>query len=242
MTWLCCALCLHEAEFNKGRYVFVQSKKEEDANSLVERIKFIYNQQPDFLKGNAEETYCKLKFRDSNSQVVGIPQGGDQIRMHTASRIFSDEMAFQPEAEDAYTAARPCIEGGGTFVGVSSANPGFFQELVEEEAPEAELRKGLTVKYTPSGFCVAKLHYTADPDKATPEWKTSAKSGFKHEDKWRKEYEIDFSALGGTLVYPELQTMGHEIFVAPSEIKPYWYICGDRSGREESDFGSPVCF
>jgi len=225
MTWLCCALNLYEAQFSDGRYIFFQSKKEEDANALVDRAKFIFHHQPDFLKQTVEETYCKLKFPNANSQIVGIPQGGDQIRMHTASQIFLDEMAFQSEAEEAFTAARPCIEGGGSFIGVSSANPGFFQELVEEEAEEVEIRKGLSKKYTPSGFCVIRLHYTTDPAKATEEWKAEAKKGFKHEDKWNKEYEIDFTALGGTLVYPELEELGKNIFIAPPEIKDHWPRC-----------------
>ena len=222
MTWLWCALDLHEAQFGVGKYTFFQSKKEEDADALVGRAKFIFHHQPDFLKQSVEEVYCKLKFPKTNSQIIGIPQGGDQIRMHTASRVFSDEMAFQPEAEEAFTAARPCIEGGGVFNGVSSANPGFFQELCEEEGEWIDIRKGLSKKYTPSGFCVVRLHYIADPVKATPEWKVEAKKGFKHEDKWKKEYEIDFTALGGTLVYPEMEEAEKDIFVDPFEIPQHW--------------------
>ena len=221
-TWLLCALSLHEVQFENGKYDFFQSKKEEDANALVDRAKFIFHHQPEFLKQPIEDTYCKLKFPKKNSQIIGIPQGGDQIRMHTASRVFSDEMGFQSESEEAFTAARPCIEGGGAFVGVSSANPGFFQELCEEEGEWAEIRSGLSKKYTPTGFCVVKLHYTADPIKAMPEWKEAARKGFKHEDKWQKEYEIDFTALGGTNVYPELDEIGKDIFIEPIEIKDYW--------------------
>lgn len=490
VTWLFCALSLHEVQFENGKYDFFQSKKEEDANALVDRAKFIFHHQPEFLKQPIEDTYCKFKFPKNNSQIIGIPQGGDQIRMHTASRVFcvgpetkvltgdlrwvsikeikegdvlagidenvgdsgyrkngagrsrqwhyakvqnvarlvrpcyrlkfedgteiissqehrwlagfkqrwkwittkdlrvqngnragskvvkiahvwqedndynagylagafdgegcldqrsynderglvsdvglsfsqnenvmldrvkeilesknfhftgerkikkgyakihhviylsihseamkflgtirpkrllakfnlekwgrakslagvnliekefignkkvvglststktlvaeglashnSDEMGFQTEAEEAFTAARPCIEGGGAFNGVSSANPGFFQELCEEEGEWIEIRKGLTKKYTPSGFCVVRLHYTADPIKATSEWKEGAKKGFKHEDKWKKEYEIDFTALGGTLVYPEIESRIGEIYINPFEIPQHW--------------------
>ena len=221
MTWLECALCLHEVQFNEGRLVFFQSKKEDDANSLVDRAKFIFHHQPEFLKQSVDETFCKFKFPNMTSQINGIPQGGDQIRMHTASRIFSDEMAFQPEAEEAFTAARPCIEGGGTFSGVSSANPGFFAEMCEEEGEWIEIRKGLSKKYTPMGFCIARLHYTADPLKSTPEWKAGAKKGL-NEDKWRKEYEIDFTALGGQKVYPELDEWVKTNYIAPFEIPKHW--------------------
>lgn len=223
MTWLCCALSLHEAQFNEGKYVFAQSKKEDDANVLLDRIKFIYHRQPDFLKQKTIETYCKLKFTNINSQIVGIPQGGDQIRMHTASRIFSDEMAFQPEAEDAFSAAKPCIDGGGAFVGVSTANPGFFAELTQEQGEAKKLIiKGLHKRRTNTGFCVITLHYTADPEKTTPEWKKEAKKGFIHEDKWKKEYEIDYEALGGTKVYPEIEEFRKTNYIPPRPIPDFW--------------------
>lgn len=133
MSWLFSACYLWDTQFHEGRLNFFQSKKEEDADRLLQRAWFIYEHQPDWLKAMfpAEYTYCHIKFKHAGSEIWGVPQGGDQTRSHTASGIFSDEMAFQPMAEDAYTGAKPTIDGGGRFTGVSSANPGFFQFLVE---------------------------------------------------------------------------------------------------------------
>jgi hypothetical protein len=40
-------------------------------------------------------------------------------------------MAFQPEAEDAFTAAKPTISSKGRFTGVSTAEDNtFFEEMV----------------------------------------------------------------------------------------------------------------
>lgn len=133
-TWIFVALFLHDTQFNVGRLNFFVTKKEDDANSLVERAEFIYNQQPEFFrKHEAKKSYCKLHFEDIHSMIWGVPQGADQLRMYTASGILSDEMAFQPEAEDAYMAAKPTIEGGGKFVGVSTAYPSFFEELFKDQ-------------------------------------------------------------------------------------------------------------
>jgi len=133
-TWLITALYLWDAMFHEGRHIFFQSKKEEDANALIDRAKFIYEHQPLFLKRHeVNAVYCLLEFPEINSRIRGIPEGGDQIRMHTASGIFMDEMAFQPEAEKAFQACKPTIDGGGRFTGVSSANPSFFQTLVEDK-------------------------------------------------------------------------------------------------------------
>lgn len=133
ITWLIVSLYLHQAQFFKGAYIFFQSKKERDANSLVERAKFIFEHQPHFLKQPTRSVYCELSFPESRSRIRGIPQGGDQIRMHTATGIFMDEAAFMYQAEEAFTAAKPSIDGGGRITMVSSANPGFFESLVNDK-------------------------------------------------------------------------------------------------------------
>lgn len=137
ISWLYCALYLWDTQFSPGRLTFFQSKKEENANDLVLRAKFIYDKQPGFLKkyrvnpsNIGKHIYCKMEFPEIQSTIRGIPQGGDQIRMYTASGILADEMAFQGEAEAAYTAAKPTIDGGGRFTGVSTAEPGFFCDMV----------------------------------------------------------------------------------------------------------------
>lgn len=135
MSWLFVACYLWDTQFGRGRLNFFQSKKEEDADRLIQRAWFIYEHQPDWVKAMfpAQYTYCHLRFLKGDSELWGVPQGGDQIRSHTASGILSDEMAFQPESEDAYAGAKPTIDGGGRFTGVSSANPGFFHFLVSNK-------------------------------------------------------------------------------------------------------------
>jgi hypothetical protein len=147
MSWLFTTLYLWDAQFHHGRLIFFQSKKAEDADDLIKRAKFVYDRQPKFLKRyyqdgkfhdlfvnpqhNGKHTEGKLRFPQINSEIRGIPEGGDVIRMHTASGILEDEMAFQPEAEDAFTAAKPTISSKGRFTGVSTAEDNtFFEEMV----------------------------------------------------------------------------------------------------------------
>lgn len=138
-SWLFTALYLWQVQFYPGTSIFFQSKKEVDADSLIKRSKLMYDNEPFFLKkyqvnpsNRGEHVFCKLEFPEIHSSIIGIPEGGDQIRMHTATGVFADEMAFQPSALDSYTAAKPTIDGGGRYTGVSTANPGFFHELVED--------------------------------------------------------------------------------------------------------------
>jgi hypothetical protein len=54
-----------------------------------------------------------------------------------------------------------------------------------------------------NNFCVARLHYVADPAKRSPEWKAEAMAGMPL-PKWEKEYEIEWNALSGAKVFPEI--------------------------------------
>lgn len=148
MSWIFTSLYGWDAFFHKGRLTFFQSKREDDADDLVKRTKFVWDKMPKFLKRykdhngqfkelkcnpqhHGQHVSCRMSFPEINSEIRGIPEGGDIIRMHTASGILSDEMAFQPEAKNAYTAAKPTISSNGRFTGVSTADDRtFFEALV----------------------------------------------------------------------------------------------------------------
>lgn len=134
ITWENMALDLWDVMFNPGKLTFYQSKKQPDANAILERSQFIYNalrMDPDLVEwgipqvrfsGEKAGTNTVMEFPANYSKIVAIPQGGDILRMHTASKIFSDENNFQPEAEDAYAGAKPTVEGGGQWIAVSTPN------------------------------------------------------------------------------------------------------------------------
>jgi len=67
-----------------------------------------------------------------------------------------------------------------------------------------------------SGFCVVRLHYTADPAKRSESWKREAMAGMQ-EAKFRQEYEIEFDALEGAKVFPEIQQYRNHIVVPDFE-------------------------
>ncbi len=142
VTWTMVACHLWDAQFHQGRRIFFQSKKEADANEIVNRAKFIYEHYPEPVKrlihthypANTPMAYLKLEFGKQKSIIQGTPQGANVLRQFTASRIFSDEMAFQDKAEEAFIAAKPTLVGGGSFIGVSSPNfKNFFYLLANDE-------------------------------------------------------------------------------------------------------------
>lgn len=132
ITWLMINLYLWDVIFKRGRLVFFQSKKEKDADELLLRCLNVINNLPSWLRPKFKYKYCELEIPLMNSRIKAIPQGGDQLRSYTASGVFIDEMAFMPEARDTITACKPAIVGGGKITCVSSANPSFFELLVND--------------------------------------------------------------------------------------------------------------
>lgn len=143
MTWLNIALYTWDTLFHRGRYNAFVSKKEDDADVLVQKADFIIKnidqeRLPKKYIPKHETTFNKLKVPDMDSALQGFPSGSDQLRQFTFSGIFGDEMAFWDNAEEMYSAAFPTLEGGGRFTGVSSAAPGFFKALCYDKLDESD--------------------------------------------------------------------------------------------------------
>jgi hypothetical protein len=104
----------------------------------------MYEHQDPWLKAMfpCEYSYYHLRFFRTGDterklaigELWAIPQGGDVLRQHTASGLFCDEGAFQPDLEATIRAAMPMLKGGGRIDIVSSAEPSYFQEMVEGRA------------------------------------------------------------------------------------------------------------
>jgi hypothetical protein len=136
ISWTVQTFNLWDAMFHIGRSIYVQSDKEEKSDELIRRCKFVYDNLPSYTRPivpRAVYKYCQLSFPEIDSVIVGVPQGRDQLRQITASRIFGDEFAFWDKAEESYGSMRPTIEGGGQIVLVSTSFPGFFKKIVDDE-------------------------------------------------------------------------------------------------------------
>ena len=144
LSWLMLALHLWAAIFHPQVAVFIQSKKEKDSAFLMsdEQMMFLYNHLPQGehpwpkiarkIGGPGGVGYSYIKF-DHNAYIMAIGQGPDQMRGYTASYVMLDEVAFWEQAEASWGALKPTIQGGGKVCLISSAQPGFFQRIVEGE-------------------------------------------------------------------------------------------------------------
>jgi len=147
ITWLMLALYLHDAITHTERDIYIVSKKEEDADDLVRRAKFIFDHIPPHIwpPDLLPEPYYKqnhLAFPNIGSGLHAVASGADQLRQHTASGILCDEFGFWEKSRETYTSAKPTLDGGGRVTIVStppmqiSTAPSFFYRLVTDTLDE----------------------------------------------------------------------------------------------------------
>lgn len=144
-TWLMIALFTWDAMFHEGRQHIFQSEDAFKTLELVQRAELIYRQTPAFLrqaigratfsKGNAKSG--ELFFLDQKSEILGFPQGPDQIRQFHPTGVFADEAAFQLEAGSSFAAVKPAIMMGGRYSMISSANRSWFEAVCRDRVEEA---------------------------------------------------------------------------------------------------------
>lgn len=74
---------------------------------------------------------------------------------------------------------------------------------------------GLNIRLNAANkFCVVTLHHTADPAKRSEQWREEAMSGMSPA-KFAREYDIDYGALFGERVFPEITTNRANIVLSP---------------------------
>jgi len=173
----------------------------------------------------------------SESKIEGYPMGANQLRQFGFSGILGDEVAFWEGAEEFYSGAIPTLEsvrsesGGGRMVLISSRAPGFFKRVVFDqvdnkannfpEIPPAEVKRpmrGVDIWRNPKNkFLVVDLHYTADPLKATPEFREAIKANTPHY-KFLREYEKSWETFEGMPCYPNFRG---DLHCAKDKIGPH---------------------
>jgi len=228
MSWINIILYLWDTMFNVGRHNAFVSKKEEGSDDLINRAEFVYdNLDPEIipreLLPRKKRKFGLLEFPEINSKLQGFPQGADQLRQFTLSGIMADEMAFWEQAEEAYSASIPTLEGGGRFTAISSPAPGFFKRLVFDQLDKGEgdvvktdskfkkiyPMEGVEVWKNPKNeFIVFQLHYRADPNKRSEEFKRHIKSSMPRAQ-YMQEYEMSWESWAGFPVYPDFTKAIH---------------------------------
>ena len=159
VSWLVAAYALWSVEFHSNANVLLLSKREDESQKLLDKVKFIYDRLPEWLRApEYARNNSTLVLRDERggkgSRITALPATEDAGRSETGSLIIADEWAFHPYATTNYAAFRPAISAGGAkFVGVSTANGvgTFFHDM------------WLSAKRGTTGFAYRFIPWNAHP-------------------------------------------------------------------------------
>ena len=139
-TWTTVMLYTWDTLYHEGRQNIFQSEDSTKTADLVKRALFIYRHQPKFLR-NIHPAHASLGLAKAgvlrvdslNSEIMGFPQGADQIRQYHPSGVYLDEAAYLVDAGNTFAAVKPAIENGGRFSATSSANASWFWKACCDE-------------------------------------------------------------------------------------------------------------
>ena len=94
--------------FNKDKTVLCIATKQETAKGMVEKVQFMYNNLPAWLRGNQKpisDNKLSLKLAN-NSQIVATSAASDAGRSYAVSLLIVDEAAFIEGIDRIYTSIK----------------------------------------------------------------------------------------------------------------------------------------
>jgi len=136
MTWYCLCRIIWMALRTPNGLFMLQSKKEDDAKDLVRKCIFVVKHLPKeiFFPDGAPQFMAYSIVFPNGAEIRGIPQGEEQLRMHTVTIWFCDEAKTQDKLDEAWMGSGPALEGGGRAWIISSTAPCYFHDLVDDVA------------------------------------------------------------------------------------------------------------
>lgn len=124
VSWLFCSIAAHNViARSKQRMGFI-SKKEEDADALIERVRTILDNLPHgrLLIPQYKRISNELSSPSTGSSIHAMNQEAKGLRSYTWSWLWSDETAFAEQADEMFTAGMAAVKGGGRMTSVSTPN------------------------------------------------------------------------------------------------------------------------
>ena len=204
-TTIAGAYSLHFTNFNKHKTVVILSKGDTESTEVLDRIKIMHDELPDWLKQPiTESNKHTLKF-GNGSMIKSRPSGKQSGRSLAGSLLIIDEAAFIEAIDTIWAAVYPIISTGGrafvlsTVNGVGNWYHKIYNEAVREENafnvidiewrdhPEYKRQEGFEDLYK------ELENKGVDVDK----WEDITKLNMPFKQ-WLQEYECEFLGTGET--------------------------------------------
>ena len=196
ISTLCAGYALWLMLFHKDKAVLCIATKQLTAQNMVEKVQFMYNNLPSWLKGSKPVASNQTSLKLSNGSFIkATSASSDAGRSFAVSWLIIDEAAFIEGIDKIYTAIKPTISTGGGCVALSS--PNGVGNWFHKTWVESELSK--------NDFIPIQLKWNVHPDRDEP-WADKEKQNMSARD-FAQEYDCDFLGSGATVIDPE--TLGY---------------------------------
>ena len=234
--------------FNKDKTVLCIATKQETAKGMVEKVQFMYNNLPAWLRGNTKplsDNKLSLKLAN-NSQIVATSAASDAGRSYAVSLLLIDEAAFIEGIDKIYTSIKPTIATGGGIIALSSPNGigNWFHKMYTE----AQIGK--------NDFKPIELKWNLHPDRTAPidaGWEERERTNMSPRE-FAQEYDCDFLGSGNSVIEPDNLSFYEQTFIQdPIERRfmggDYWIwqypdysksyiVCADVARGDGSDYSA----
>jgi len=110
--------------FYSDKVVIMLSRTERDAIKLLAKSKYVYKFLPEWMKFRGppmNATLTKLEYANE-SYIESLPSASDPARGETVSLVIVDELAYLPNADEAWASIEPIADIGGRVIALSTAN------------------------------------------------------------------------------------------------------------------------
>lgn len=189
--------------FNKDKTVLCIATKQETARGMVEKVQFMYDNLPTWLKGNQKPiANNKLSFQlANNSRIVATSAASDAGRSYAVSLLLIDEAAFIEGIDKIYTSIKPTIATGGGIIALSSPNGigNWFHKMYTE----AQIGK--------NDFWPIELKWNLHPDRDVT-WEERERANMSPRE-FAQEYDCDFLGSGNSVVEPDILSFYEQTFI-----------------------------
>ena len=210
-TTIAAAYSLWMIIFQKHKSVVILSKGDAESTEVLDRIKLMYDELPDFLKpGIIEDNKHTLKLK-TNSVIKSRPSGKQSGRSLAGSFLIIDEAAFIENIDTIWAAVYPIISTGGRAFVLSTVNGigNWYHEVYQnslagansfnaidirwQEHPEYSFTEGFENLYQEMREKGLDIH----------KWEETTRANMPTKQ-WLQEYECSFLGTGDTYVEGEV--------------------------------------
>jgi len=193
--------------FQKHKSVIILSKGDSESTEVLDRIKLMYDELPEFLKpGIAEDNKHNMKLR-TGSVIKSRPSGKQSGRSLAGSFLIIDEAAFIDSIDTIWAAVYPIISTGGRAFVLSTVNGigNWYHDVYQAAVNGENSFHPIDIRWQEH----PEYHYNPDYEHLYEgmrekgldiySWEKTTKKNLPTKQ-WLQEYECSFLGTGETFV------------------------------------------